>query len=94
MVAGNGKGRFRLPQAERFLRAGGGMVHRTAAALQPTLKGVAVFADVVEHPGQAGLLVAPKGESKLPGQGRGALQVLQHRLHTALILGQMRKKGG
>lgn len=80
--------------AERFLRAGGGVVHRAAAALQPRLKGLAVFADVVEHPGQAGLLAAAKGAGKLLRQGGGAFQMLEHRLDAAFILGLVGEKAG
>ena len=61
---------------------------------QPRLKGLAVFADVVEHPGQAGLLAAAKGAGKTAPPGRRCLPDARAPSGRGFVLGLVGEKAG
>lgn len=67
MVPGYRESNLQLSLAERDFSSGCGVVH-TFAALQPPLRSIAAFSNVVEQPRQPGLLLAAKGLGEFPGQ--------------------------
>ena len=88
MVAGHGKGRRKQPETAGFLGPGSGMVYRGMAfrGADARLKGIGIFADIVQKAAHGSECLRVKIGGKLCGQPCGTAQVLVNALHRAVFV--------